>query len=145
MKLSHLQAMINDQVRQDMEQLMFSALGVSSSQMAAPAAPMTATEVLAKMGAFEAEARKKSSELGLKLGAAFGSAMPIVETEAMADVVEDWSRVRSPSRARRRRHKHRQNIVVTHVPRRGILVADGKIFCHPAVARQIRENVTVQP
>lgn len=45
----------------------------------------------------------------------------IIESPSMTDAVEDWSRVRSPSRAARRRKKHRQNIEVRHVAKRDVI------------------------
>jgi len=64
----------------------------------------------------------------------------IVEDPNLVDIVEDWSQVRSPSRARRRRAKHRQRIVVTRTPKPGgfILEAQRVIVMHPTVAAQAR-------
>lgn len=66
--------------------------------------------------------------------------MRIVECEEMRDVVgEDWSKVRSPGRARRRRRKHRQNIQPLYKPQEKFLVmeTEGVIFCHPAMAARL--------
>ncbi len=68
-------------------------------------------------------------------------AMNIIESLAMVTQVEDWSRVRSPSRAARRlRQGHRQNIVVKLVPRKDCITIDGgrTYMMHPATAREAR-------
>lgn len=61
----------------------------------------------------------------------------IVASEMMpTDTVEDWTHVRSPSRAaRRRRQGHRQRIVYRQEPRREILFVEAQntMFMHPAV------------
>jgi hypothetical protein len=67
----------------------------------------------------------------------------IVESLHMVDHVEDWSRVRSPSRAaRRRRNGHRQNIVTVAVPKRHAISIDGgrTLIMHPEIARWLREQ-----
>ena len=52
---------------------------------------------------------------------------------------EDWSKVRSRGRARRRRIKHRQNITALYEPDGKYLVDQirGVIYCHPAMARKL--------
>lgn len=59
-----------------------------------------------------------------------------------ADLVEyageDWSGVRSPGRARRRRKKHRQNIKALYVPQEKFYQIDGVIYCHPVIAARLR-------
>lgn len=62
----------------------------------------------------------------------------IVEVESMVDVVgEDWSRVRSPGRARRRRRKHPQNIRPLYAPQQQFVSVGNKIYCHPAMAAKL--------
>lgn len=58
-------------------------------------------------------------------------------------VGEDWSRVRSPARARRRRKKHPQNITALYKPSDEILVDENtrSIYCHPAVALKLRNTI----
>ncbi len=53
---------------------------------------------------------------------------------------EDWSRVRSPSRARRRRRRgHRQNIVSTKLPDpKFYMLDDHTMTCHPVMAAKFR-------
>lgn len=65
----------------------------------------------------------------------------IIEDDKMVDSVEDWSRVRSPGRAaRRRRQGHRQNIVITGKPKTHAISMDGgrTLIMHPEMARQLR-------
>ncbi len=52
---------------------------------------------------------------------------------------EDWSKVRSPGRARRRRKKHRQNITALYEPDGRYFVDESRrvIYCHPAMARKL--------
>ena len=69
----------------------------------------------------------------------------IIESEAMVDYVEDWSRVRSPSRAiRRRRRGFRQNIVTRAVPKPGAFRIGSKLVMHPQTARQLRMRIAEQ-
>ena len=71
----------------------------------------------------------------------------IIESLDMVDYVEDWSRVRSPGRARRRRRKHRQNIRVIAVPKKEAFSTDGgrTLIMHPEMARQLREAIPERP
>lgn len=58
------------------------------------------------------------------------------------DTAEDWSQVRSPSRAaRRRRQGHRQRIVYRQEPRREILYVEAQhaMFMHPVVLAEFRD------
>ena len=70
----------------------------------------------------------------------------IVESLAMVDQVEDWSGVRSPGRARRRRRKYRQNIKIVNVPKPHAISIDGgrTLIMHPEIARQLRHAVDNQ-
>lgn len=66
---------------------------------------------------------------------AFG--VEIRETLMATEPFEDWSRVRSPARAaRRRRQGHRQNIVHRRKP--AAYQINGVIFAHPDIVRQLR-------
>jgi len=59
----------------------------------------------------------------------------------LSDPIEDWSQVRSRSRAeRRRRQGHPQRIVIRREPRREILYveAQGAMFMHPVVLAEFR-------
>lgn len=69
----------------------------------------------------------------------------IVEDATMIEPVgEDWSRVRSPGRARRRRRKHRQNIQIIYAPKKEIYsIQNGEVLVmHPHVAEQLRATTT---
>lgn len=62
----------------------------------------------------------------------------IIEDARMLD--EDWSNVRSPSRARRRLRRHRQNIVYT--PKKDAYTVDGiTMIMHPATAAEFRAQL----
>lgn len=64
----------------------------------------------------------------------------IVETTEMVVYAgEDWSKVRSPSRARRRRKKHRQNITAKYDPSPEFLIDERRlvIYCHPEMAKKL--------
>jgi hypothetical protein len=66
----------------------------------------------------------------------------IIESFHMVDPVEDWSRVRSPARAARRRKKHRQNIRTIYVPKKeAFQMPDGSLVMHPEMARALRDAV----
>jgi hypothetical protein len=67
----------------------------------------------------------------------------IIEDASLVDVTEDWSRVRAPSRAeRRRRQGHRQNIKIFHKPKSDCFVFDNTIVMHPEIAVKIRAATT---
>lgn len=69
-------------------------------------------------------------------------AVVIHESELLVDRVEDWSEVRSPSRAaRRRRQGHPQRIRMVEIPKREIRMVDGVMYAHPVVAAEIRAKV----
>jgi hypothetical protein len=64
----------------------------------------------------------------------------IVESEHMTETIEDWTKVRSPGRARRRmKQGHKQRIEYHTVPRRDVISIDGgrTLVCHPALMREI--------
>lgn len=67
----------------------------------------------------------------------------IIETTMAVDRSkprEDWSRVRSPGcAARRRRQGKRQNIIVTYEP--CAYAIDGKIVAHPEIVSSLRKRM----
>lgn len=66
----------------------------------------------------------------------------IVESVLMVDRHEDWSRVRSPSRARRRmKYGHPQNIRYYDVPKKEALQMGGTLVMHPLMAAKLRRAV----
>lgn len=75
----------------------------------------------------------------------FGSmsmGMPIIEDRNMVDVVEDWSGVRSKSRAERRRKRgFPQRIVYREVPKKEVYQFQGKLVMHPEMARALRNSL----
>jgi hypothetical protein len=72
--------------------------------------------------------------------AGFGSfgGVNIYESLLLTIPVEDWSAVRSPGRARRRRAKHRQNIVTRRDPDPSAYNIGGQLHMHPETARKLR-------
>lgn len=67
--------------------------------------------------------------------------LQIFEDWLMVDIKEDWSRVRSPARARRRRWKHKQNIDIVHVPKPEAIRMGNKVYMHPEMAAELRRQV----
>lgn len=62
----------------------------------------------------------------------------IRETMTAVEKVEDWSRVRSPSRAARRlKRGFRQNIVTRYKP--AAFNINGVIFAHPEIVRTLAD------
>lgn len=62
----------------------------------------------------------------------------IVETLTATEPFEDWSRVRSPSRAvRRLKRGFRQNIVHRRKP--AAFQINGVVYAHPEIVRQLRQ------
>ena len=81
--------------------------------------------------------------INLGLGEPFG--VRVIESLVMTESVEDWSRVRSPSRAMRRlRRGHRQNVRIVQEARRDAIMADGgrTMVIHPVLAAQIRNQLS---
>jgi hypothetical protein len=71
----------------------------------------------------------------------------IVKDIHMTDVVEDWSRVRSPSRARRRlRYGHPQNVVFRNVPKKDVFYLEGGnvIVGHPETIAELERLMAAQ-
>jgi hypothetical protein len=68
----------------------------------------------------------------------------IIESAEAYEPIEDWSRVRSPSRAERRRQQgHRQNIIIRHKPI-ALQHVDGTLIVHPAIADQLRREISAK-
>lgn len=71
----------------------------------------------------------------------------IIQSEDLLDydtTLEDWTLVRSPARAARRRSKgHKQNIRYYHPPSNKILhMLDGTIIMHPMVYQKLRDKLS---
>jgi hypothetical protein len=70
----------------------------------------------------------------------------IIEDASLVDVTEDWSRVRAPSRAeRRRRQGHRQNIAIVGTPKPDCFVFGNNVVMHPVIAAKFRAATTPDP
>lgn len=67
----------------------------------------------------------------------------IIEDPNMTRTVEDWSHVRSPSRAaRRRKQGHRQNIRFVQEPMQSVYRIGNAMVMHPVIAAQLRQETT---
>lgn len=68
----------------------------------------------------------------------------IITSLEMTKLVEDWSKVRSPGRARRRlKRGYKQNVEYRRVPRRDAMMLDGgrTMIVHPVFLKEIGERV----
>jgi hypothetical protein len=66
----------------------------------------------------------------------------IIENELLVvGPFEDWSQVRSPGRARRRRAKHPQRIRSFYKPDPKLYRMDGFIVGHPAMIRALKDAI----
>lgn len=68
-------------------------------------------------------------------------AVHIIDSLAMTESYDDWSRVRSPARARRRlSYGYQQNNVIRQRPRKDAITLDGgrTYHMHPVTARECR-------
>jgi hypothetical protein len=66
----------------------------------------------------------------------------VVEDAGLVDTWEDWSHVRSPGRARRRRrYGYPQRIVFHSKPKDSVFIIGDKMMCHPVVAALLRAQV----
>lgn len=84
----------------------------------------------------------------------FGSSMPpsmnfgglaVIGDPHMTDTVEDWSAVRSPSRAaRRRRQGHPQRIRYVERPKPRLYQIGNKLVGHPETIRQLTNALAQQ-
>ena len=69
----------------------------------------------------------------------------IIESDAMVDIVEDWSKCRSPSRAKRREKRgprFRQRVIRVYVPKKESLMIGGNLYMHPVTAMEMRRKLT---
>lgn len=71
--------------------------------------------------------------------------LKIVEDISMVDCIEDWSKVRSPGRARRRRAKHKQKIKVRFKPREHAYQFGDTLVMHPAMAARLHSEIELHP
>lgn len=69
----------------------------------------------------------------------------IIERADMTDPVEDWSSVRSPSRARRRmKAGHPQRVRIIHVPKKEAYQMGNTLVMHPVMAAELRRQMAAQ-
>ena len=66
--------------------------------------------------------------------------MRIVVNTVLSVTVEDWSKVRSPGRARRRRSKHKQNITFRQEPTPQCVKIGNTLLCHPNIVEELRRR-----
>lgn len=85
----------------------------------------------------------KLSALSPGLLPSFPSALRIVEDDRLLDYVgEDWSKVRSPGRAKRRRKRgFKQNIKAMYAPKKEAYRVGNTLYMHPAMAAEARKLV----
>lgn len=70
------------------------------------------------------------------------SGVKIIEDKFMVDYVEDWSKCRSPSRAKRRRRQgHAQHVFMREVPKKEIWQFEGSLIMHPVRAAELRKRL----
>ncbi len=68
------------------------------------------------------------------------SGMQIIQSVLATEEVEDWSNVRSPSRARRRlKQGHKQNVVTRQRP--AAFMYEGTLIVHPEYYREISKRM----
>lgn len=83
-------------------------------------------------------------DFGAQPGTVFGS-LRIIEDRHMEEAAEDWSEVRSPSRAaRRRRRGHRQRIRFIMRPKPDVYRMGDALIMHPDTARSLRLRLAEQ-
>jgi len=77
----------------------------------------------------------------------FLNGVKVVTSEHLADLVEDWSRVRSIGRAtRRRRQGHRQAIIYRLIPRpEALRMPDGTLVMHPVIYGELLARLAAKP
>ena len=67
----------------------------------------------------------------------------IVDDEVMSKWVEDWSKVRSPGRAlRRRKRGFRQNIQMRKVPKPEFIQIGNKLIVHSEMLRELEKKLS---
>jgi hypothetical protein len=118
---THLE-MIRQQMQQDIDRMFYSALGTTCVEPEPQPTSFT-----------EENLKALTAELTM-----FSTPVFIPNTH-MTKTVEDWSGVRSPSRAaRRRRQGHRQNIVFREVPDETVyVIGKNKYVGHPEILARI--------
>lgn len=67
----------------------------------------------------------------------------VVEAADAYEKVEDWSQVRSPARARRRRAKYPQRIKLVYRPT--MFQVGGTIYAHPEIYARLKAEIPTTP
>lgn len=71
--------------------------------------------------------------------------LSIVEDSNLIESYEDWSRVRSPARARRRmRYGFRQNIETRHKPSKDVYRVGNKLVMRPEMAKELQRQLAAR-
>lgn len=66
----------------------------------------------------------------------------LINDEVMSDTVEDWSNVRSPSRAKRRMKRgFRQRVFYKKVPKKEILNFNGNLLMHSSMLSELKRKM----
>lgn len=119
----------------------------ATRQQAKP--PASAEEMLRAMREMLAVLPPAEPEMPLGFGAVGllpSGGLRIIEDPHMVETVEDWSEVRSPSRAaRRRRQGHRQRIRYVSRPKRDVFKIGSALVMHPDMAREIAARLAPTP
>lgn len=71
----------------------------------------------------------------------------VITNNMLVEDAEDWSRVRSPSRARRRmKQGHPQNVRIIQVPSRKVIHDRQRnvMYCHPELYRQVHAHLEAE-
>jgi len=83
-----------------------------------------------------------SRDNGFDIGMLQPFGLQIIEDRHMVDIVEDWSDVRSPSRAARRRKRgFPQRIRIMEVPKKEAYRMGNKVVMHPVRAMELRRQI----
>ncbi|WP_147079920.1 hypothetical protein [Methylobacterium haplocladii] len=113
----------------------------------APDVQPTVTEMLRSLKALHGFPARPQLVVGLesihRKSIGPSASMRIIEDASLTETVEDWSEVRSPSRAaRRRRQGHRQRIRYVQRPKPGGYAIDGALVMHPETWRAVRDQLS---
>ena len=74
----------------------------------------------------------------------FGS-VKIIQDMNMVDIEEDWTEVRSHSRAKRRRAKgYPQRIKIIHTPKKEAIETPFGLVMHPEMANALRKKLEIE-
>lgn len=67
----------------------------------------------------------------------------VIETTSAVEKIEDWSKVRSPARAKRRmKNGHRQNIRIYNKPASYLDKSTNTLYIHPRLVEELSRKIT---